>query len=242
MSLTFLERISLVLVATRNPLNIGAVARAMANFGFSDLRLVSPYDVAFREARSAVGAEGVLAKAQTYENLAEAVADCSLVIGTSAARNRQLDAEVVPLQKATGRMGDHAPSRVALLFGSEKRGLSNRDLSYCHWIIRIPTVTQTPSMNLAQAVAVCLYEIVRGGTGLGGAVIAREQLSPNSAELDRLNDVLLDCLKCCHYFASASPNSGLQIRRFVRRLNLSSRDSEVLTGMLRQMLWKMRQG
>jgi len=85
-----LDRLSVVLVSTRNPLNIGAAARAMNNFGFSRLRVVNAYQLAFREARSAVGASEVLRTAEQFHSLAEAVADCQLVIGTTAARNRHL--------------------------------------------------------------------------------------------------------------------------------------------------------
>ena len=93
------KRLFVVLVATRNPLNIGAAARAMSNFGFSNLRVVSPYELAFREARSAVGASALLKNAQEYKSIAEAVADCSLVVGTTAAHNRKLDHELRPLDE-----------------------------------------------------------------------------------------------------------------------------------------------
>src|SRR4029077_12778907 len=79
-----LDSLRVVLVATRNPLNIGAAARAMSNFGIERMRVVNPYDKAFREARSAVGAAGLLAKAEEYDDMAEAVADCRLVVGTTA--------------------------------------------------------------------------------------------------------------------------------------------------------------
>ena len=85
-----LDNLRVVLVATRNPLNIGAAARAMSNFGVRRLRVVNPYEAAFREARSAVGASGLLAKAEQYESVAEAVADCRLVVGTTAAGRREL--------------------------------------------------------------------------------------------------------------------------------------------------------
>ena len=78
------------MVSTRNPLNIGASARAMANFGFSRLRVVNPYDVAFREARSAVGAAPLLARAEDFTTLADAVADCRLVVGTTSVGHREL--------------------------------------------------------------------------------------------------------------------------------------------------------
>lgn len=241
MSLTSLRDIVVVLVATRNPLNIGAVARAVANFGFSDLRLVQPYDVAFREAKSAVGAEDVLARAQLYDSVADAISGCSLVIGTSAARNRELSADIVSLKAAGRRIRARANSRVALLFGSEKRGLSNRDLSYCHWIIRIPTVANAPSMNLAQAVAVCLYELAKDVKPVRKSLASGGREQANSGDVERLAAVLLECLQESEYLKSASPGSLLRIRQLVRRLELSLQDNRILTGMLRQMLWKMRQ-
>ena len=88
------DRLRVVLVATRNPLNVGAAARAMSNFGFSRLRVVAPYDVAFREARSAVGAPQLLKNAEEFQNVSDAVADCSLVVGTTAAGKRELQASV----------------------------------------------------------------------------------------------------------------------------------------------------
>ena len=157
------ERLSVVLVETSNPLNIGAAARAMSNFGFLRLRVVNPYDVAFREARSAVGAaSSVLASAVEYKSVAEAVADCTLVIGTTAVRHRELQHPVRRLEIG-GRLirKELSTGRVALLFGTEKTGLSNDDLSHCHWLINIPTREQHISMNLGQAVAVCLYELMR---------------------------------------------------------------------------------
>src|SRR5229473_1900717 len=114
------DRLHVVLVATRNPLNIGAAARAMSNFGFPRLRLVNPYEPAFREARSAVGASKVLANAAVYERVAEAVADCTLVVGTTAVRHRDLHHPLRRLEIGARFIRKHlASSRVALLFGSE---------------------------------------------------------------------------------------------------------------------------
>ncbi len=157
-----LDRLHVVLVSTRNPLNIGAAARAMSNFGFRHLRLVNPYDPAFREARSAVGASSLLKNAKVYESVAGAVADCTQVVGTTAVRDRDLHHSLNGLERGGKLIRKQlAIGRVALLFGSEKRGLSNQDLSHCHWLMRIPTSEQNFSMNLGQAVAVCLYELIR---------------------------------------------------------------------------------
>lgn len=238
-----LDRLCVVLVATRNPLNIGAVARAMSNFGFRHLRVVNPYDVAFQEARSAVGAADLLANAQEYASLAAAIADCTLVVGTTAIGHRQM-------QHPLRLLGDAAPlirgelsgeinrtRRVALVFGSEKFGLSNESLSHCHWILHIPTDDENFSMNLGQAVAVCLYELVRDSKA------APEMKPPQPAsgeELERMTTSLLAALHASGYLHSHPADvAEEQVRRLILRLNLSSPDVEILLGMLRKILWKM---
>ena len=135
-----LSRLRVVLVAPRNPLNIGAAARAMSNFGFQSLRVVNPYAPSFREARSAVGASEILANAKRYKSVAEAVEDCTLVVGTTAVRHRDLQHPVRRPEYGARQIRKRlTSSNAALLFGSEKFGLSNDPLSHCHWLIRIPT-------------------------------------------------------------------------------------------------------
>jgi TrmH family RNA methyltransferase len=230
-----------VLVATRNPLNLGAAARAMSNFGFSHLRVVKPYEVAFREARSAVGASKVLAGAKEYKSVAEAVADCELVVGTTVVRHRQLQHPLRRLELGARLVRRQLSSgRVALLFGSEKVGLSNAALSHCHWLMRIPTSEANISMNLGQAVAVCLYELVRNGK----AAPQKLKKQPATAgEVERITTMLLDALCASGYIkpGAADPTEE-KMRRLVRRLNLEAQDAEVWQGMLRQILWKFRAG
>lgn len=234
------DRLSVVLVSTRNPLNIGAAARAMSNFGFSRLRLVNPYEPAFRGARSAVGAASVLETAQQYASVAEAVADCTLIVGTTAARKRELQQPLLTLTAGTGRIRKHlASGRVALLFGSEKRGLSNQDISHCHWLLRIPTREAHPAMNLGQAVALCLYELVRR-QAIGKALGKTEKLrGAGAADLERLTLLLLELLTISGYTHSQSKDE-LKLRHLVRRLALTSHDAETWLGMTRQILWKLR--
>src|SRR5580704_3519717 len=156
------DRLRVVLVRARNPLNIGAAARAMSNFGFAHLRVVEPYGPAFRQARSAVGAADLLTNAEEYDSVAEAVGDCTLVVGTTAVRKRVLMHTIRPLEQGARLIRKRlASGTVALLFGSEKIGLTNKDFSHCHWLMRIPTCETNISMNLGQAVAVCLYELAR---------------------------------------------------------------------------------
>ncbi len=232
------DNLRVVLVATRNPLNIGAAARAMSNFGFLSLRLVNPYHVAFREARSAVGASAVLKAAEEYKEIADAVADCALVVGTTALRSRELQHTLRPLEKSATLIRKRLKSQpVALLFGSEKVGLSNQELSHCHWLIRIPTREQHLSMNLGQAVAVCLYEFSRSaGTKLSPV----KERAATVGEVERITNVLLESLGASGYLHPRVSSSDAKIRRLVRRLHLQAEDAEVCLGMLRQILWKMR--
>jgi TrmH family RNA methyltransferase len=234
-----------VLVNTRNPLNIGAAARAMSNFGFLDLRLVKPYEASFREARSAVGASAVLAAAREYKSVAEAVADCVLVVGTTSGARRGLQGSLSLLDKVAKTVRKQLRTgRVAILFGSEKRGLSNDDLSHCHALLRIPTREGHGSMNLGQAVAVCLYELARSGaparkpekpsSKIGG------KSKPISGDLERITSLLLEALRLSGYLDTRREASAEEkLRRMVRRLNLTVADSETWLGMLRQMVWKM---
>ena len=137
---TELDRLRVVLVSTRNPLNIGAVARAMSNFGCSHLRVVNPYAPAFREARSAVGAADVLASAEQFKSVADAVADCTLVVATSAIGSRKVEHPLERLEQGARRIRRHLRSgKVALLFGSEKIGLTAKQMSHAHFLMRIPT-------------------------------------------------------------------------------------------------------
>lgn len=237
------DNLRVVLVATRNPLNLGAAARAMSNFGFARLRVVNPYEVAFREARSAVGAAAILANAEEYKSVADAVADCPLVVGTTAVRHRELQhplrrlehgARLIRKEFSRGRGG-----RVALLFGSEKVGLANEDLGHCHWLMHIPTRQQNISMNLGQAVAVCLYELVRNAEA---APHPEKPQRATAQEAERVTAVLLEALHASGYVKpNAATATREKLRRLVRRLNLQADDAEVLLGMLRQIGWKLRQ-
>jgi TrmH family RNA methyltransferase len=234
------KRLVVVLVETSNPLNIGAAARAMSNFGFLQLRVVNPYHVAFREARSAAGGAPVLAKAEEYKSVAEAVADRTLVVGTTAVRHRELQHPLRRLERGAKLIRKELSSgKVALLFGTENTGLSNDDLSYCHWLMSIPTREQHISMNLGQAVAICLYELIRDSKA--PATKTTKTKAASAGEVERISKVLLESLHLSGYVNPISVTSTEErVRRMVRRLNLSSEDAELWLGMYRQMLWKMR--
>jgi len=227
-----------VLVSPRNPLNIGAAARAMSNFGFFELRLVNPYAVAFREAKSAVKAERVMREAREYTSLADAVADCSLVVGTTSRGPRALQHPLRRLETGGRLISKKLGTQpVALLFGSEKFGLSNEDLSHCHWLLRIPTREEHGSMNLGQAVAVCLYEVIRNPAG-ERKVPAKPPAQTEALErMTALLEELLDRSGYVH--ARVGESTRMKIRRLVRRLDVNAHDAEVWMGMLRQIRWKL---
>jgi TrmH family RNA methyltransferase len=242
-----LDQVCVVLVRARNPNNIGAVARAMHDFGFRHLRLVNDYAVPFETARSAVDASAVLAGAATFPSVADAVADCTLVVGTTAVGERALQHPLhalpeAAIQIAAALAGEDRAARVALLFGSEKTGLSNDELSHCHWLLTIPMEQHEdirhPSMNLGQAAAVCLYELVRQtgvhvGTGIPQAA--------SSVEIERLTALLNDVLEKTGYTKRHPANSDeSQIRRIVLRMGLAATDVPVWMGILRQVLWRVR--
>ena len=288
------ERIDVVLVSPRNPLNIGAAARAMANFGFHRLSIVAPYAQNWMEAKSAVGAPDLLREATVHETLAEAVAHCTLVLGTGSLDRRrpvqaildlpeaaaQIRANLAYLEspslpdslgsaKGTGfspyisRAGlDRAlapeanSARVALLFGSEKHGLTSDDLSSCHALIVIETCDAQPSMNLGQAVAVCLYEISRNSPSQFESILSQptqpdpagikapnaiETPNANSGQLDRLAALIEETMEAVNYSTRGMRSAnGEALRILLRRLMPNEADLRRMMGLFRRILWQLR--
>jgi len=180
----------------------------------------------------------VMKSAEEFRALADAVADCPLVVGTTTLRNRERHQPIYRLEDGARRIRRALVAHpVALLFGSEKVGLSNDDLSHCHWLMHIPTREVHPSMNLGQAVAVCLYELIRGGPVKATSATS---VAASAGELERLTKTLLETLRECGYLGkNTSDVTTAKIRRLMRRLNLDGADAELLLGMLRQIQWKV---
>jgi TrmH family RNA methyltransferase len=236
-----MKGLRVVLVSPRNPLNIGAAARAMSNFGFTDLALVNPYDLAFREAQSAVNADHVMQAATVHQTVAEAVADCQLVVGTTGGDHRELP---LPLQRLEqgGEQIRSTGAQVALLFGSEKYGLSNDDISHCHWLMRIPARPQHSSMNLGQSVAVCLYELIRSEAPEPITQPLPEAPEASHQQLDVLQERMAEVLALSGYADhTATVGADQRLRLLIGRMGLSRRDAEIWLGIFRQILWKVRQ-
>jgi len=265
-----LDRICIVLVRARNPNNIGAAARAMHDFGLSHLRVVNDYPVPFESARSAVDANDVLAGAVVHATLAESVADCMLVVGTTSVGERDLQHPLLALADAAPRLREELrrrtgnSGRAALLFGSEKTGLSNEELSHCNWLLTIPMQehegVRHASMNLGQAVAVCLYELVRDepASSSDERLLQKEQSasaavpaeeapaqapdeSATAADLERLTTLLAETLEKSGYLRRHPAHcDAVNLRRLLRRMVADAGDAAIWTGIFRQLLWKLR--
>jgi tRNA/rRNA methyltransferase len=266
------DRLQVVLVSPRNPLNIGAAARAMANFGFSHFAVVAPYDAHWREAKSAVGAEDLLQNAKHVERLAEAVADCTLVIGTGTLEHRKPEQTVIPLPEVAPFVGVELirGGRVALVFGPEKRGLTREDLALCHVLVEIPTDPRQPSMNLGQAVAVCLYELATrltpqsidlgapGPSHLGTGQSAANHIGTptesckstasaaardlaRAQDLDLLANVVAETMQAANYSPAAMQKANRRdLNLLLRRLKLERRDARRILGLFRRILWRLK--
>lgn len=252
--------IEVVLVSPRNPLNIGAVARAMVNFGFRHLTVVAPYEPHWREAQSAVGAEDVLQSAKVRSTLAEALAPATLVFGTGTLEPRKPEQPVVELPALAPIVRDELArgGRVALVFGPEKHGLTRDDLSHCHRLLTIPTDPRQPSMNLGQAVAVCLYELASRlplcGSAHGAAAESASSLtSPDpsglppgaalaaaSSSLDLLAGVVEETMLAAGYSPRSMQSANRHdLRLMLRRLAPNAKDARRILGLFRRILWRL---
>ena len=232
-------RIRFVLVGTQHPGNIGAAARAMKTMGLSRLVLVAPEqpldEVAFR--RSA-GAEDVLGDAPVFATLAEAVADCRLVLGcTARARRVQLE-ELLPEvagQRAVARAAE--PAEVAFVFGRERTGLSNEELQLCHAAVHIPANPEYSSLNLAAAVQVLTYELRVALLASGGLHPASEEkhdeTAATHAQLEGFFSQLGETLDDIDFHKGRAPDSAMRkLRRLFLRGDPSRQEVRLLRGIL----------
>lgn len=224
-----------VLVRPKASGNVGAVARAMKNLGFSDLALVSPrrYRRPAAEAM-AVHAGDVLERSRRFATLAEAVADRVWVVGTTCRAGSYRRRALVPREAAAEVVSVARSGGVALVFGPEDHGLCNDDLKLCHELVTIPTHGVYPSLNLAQAALVCLYEIF----------LARHPpASPSprlatSERLERLYAHLARALLRIGFLHGENPEHIMfSLRRIFGRARLDERELSIWLGIARQIDW-----
>jgi tRNA/rRNA methyltransferase len=234
-----LVHVSVILVEPQGALNIGAVCRAMMNFGFSDLRLVNPQaDFLGDEARRmAVKAGTLLEGARLYATLEEAVADCQMVIGTTRRFGKYREDFLHPEEAAELLLPCTDKGRVALLFGREDHGLSTAELDLCQRLMTIPTHEALPSMNLAQSVAVCLYEVSRAfgrrqGVRSGGKRLASGKM------LEGMFQHMRRTLLSIEFLDAQNPDHVLRtFRRIFGRAGLNDREVRVMQGLWSRIDW-----
>ncbi len=234
------ERIRIVLVRSKNSGNVGSVARAMKNMGLGDLRLVAPrrYRPA-AAAAMAVHAVDVLERASRHRSLREAVADCGWVVGTTCRPGPYRSRTLTPREAAAELLTVGAAHPVALVFGPEDHGLSNEELKVCHELVTIPADSGYPSLNLAQAVLVCVYELflVRHPFRAPGPALA------TSERLERLYDQLGRALLRIGFLHGANPDHIMfTLRRVFGRARLDAREASIWLGIARQIEWFAESG
>ena len=244
------ERFAFVLFKPQSAGNIGAAARALKNMGFDDLRLVAPGTLKSREAAAmAVHADDVLARATVYPDLAAAIADCSVAVGTTSRRGGYRS-RANPLRAAAAELDAIAGSnKIAIVFGREDRGLTNRELKLCNRLITIPTAPEYPSLNLAQAVVVVAYELMMAADESTAAEIEAAR-TPHFAAAARaphfvaaaISDPMLarmeEALVSIGFIPDDNPDHIMfAIREILGRSGLTAREVEILNGMARQMRW-----
>ena len=239
------DKFAFVLYRPQSAGNIGAAARAIKNMGFDDLRLVGPGPLNSREATAmAVHADDVLASAKVYAELTDALADCSLVVGTTARRGGYRS-RAIALRPAAGELAVLASSnKIAIVFGREDRGLTNRELKLCHRLITIPTAPEYTSLNLAQAVVVVAYELMIAANEAavsGASVPARDPGSTQFVEAP-VSDAMLERMEKALVAIGFVPDDNpdhimFAIRGIFGRSGLTAREVEILNGMARQIRW-----
>ena len=234
------DKFAFVLFRPQAAGNVGAAARALKNMGFDDLRLVGRGPLNDREAvKMAVHADDLLANAKVYPSLTEAIADCSIAVGTTSRRGGYRSRAMSLRPAATELAAIAGANKIAIVFGREDHGLTNRELKACHRLVTIPTAPEYPSLNLAQAVMVVAYELMMALNDSADAVKARPapqfvEASVSDAMLERLAQALLSI----GFIPDDNPDHIMfAIREIFGRSGLTAREVEILNGMARQMRW-----
>ncbi|ALA24482.1 RNA methyltransferase [Piscirickettsia salmonis] len=251
--MSILPKIRIVLVETSHSGNIGAVARAMKNMGLGRLYLVAPNDFPSDQAYALSShAEDVLDHAVISASLAEAIADCQLVFGTSARERKVPWPLEAPRQMAQRVMSEHSQHEIAVVFGRERTGLTNQELQCCHYHVHIPTNEEYSSLNLAQAVQVIAYELrlaaldhnqnvnnnaLNNDNNIGLKTIEQpEKLLASSAQMEGFYLHLEKLLRKIHFLDEAQEGMlMLKLRRLYQRSRVEEAEMHILRGILSKM-------
>ena len=236
-----LDNIRIVMVRPRGSGNIGSVARAMKNTGLRELAVAGKSRTqSFWSRAMAVHGRNILNNTRSYQTLREAVAECTLVVGTTCRQGLYRAHSRSPRDIAGEIVAAAATGKAALILGPEDHGLSNEDLKHCQLLINIPADPQYQSLNVAQAAIICLYEIYLASL----APVKNDNLSVARAEdVERLYDRMRSSLLKIGFLDSQNPEHMLfAFRRILGRTRLEDRDVRILTGLFRQIEWYAEQG
>ena len=236
-----LSNLRIVMVRPRGSGNIGSVARAMKNFGANELAIVgSARTQSFWARAMAVHGRDILAEARCHATIREAIADCTLIVGTTCRPGLYRSHSQAPREVASAMVAAAQKGKVGLLFGPEDHGLSNKDLEHCQLLVTIPTQPEYQSLNVAQAVVICLYEFyVASLTPAAHDGIQRAE----AEQIERLFDIMRASLLKIGFLDSENPEHMLlALRRILGRGGLEDKDVRILTGMFRQIEWYANQG
>lgn len=240
--MTALDQIAFVLFSPKSSGNVGAAARALKNMGFADLRLVAPRDYDPRVAAAmAVHAGDVLARARIFPDLAAAIDDRTLTVGTTC--------RVGPYRSETRALRDAAPlliaesavNRIAIVFGPEDFGLTNVEIAQCQRLITIPTAPDYPSLNLAQAVIVVAYELMLIA-GAAQTPVEADEFAPANA-VDAMHRRMAEALVAIGFLPEDNPDHlMLTLRAMLGRSGIRPRELDILNGIARQVRWVAEEG
>ncbi|MBA3014676.1 MAG: RNA methyltransferase [Proteobacteria bacterium] len=233
------DQFSIILVEPQGPLNIGSICRAMANFGFNDLRLVTPEaDHLCDEARRmAVKATPLLEKARIFPSLHDALADCHFAMGTTRRFGKYRKNFLHPDQAALHLLPLSEEGRVGLVFGREDHGLFTAELDLCQRLITIPTNDNLPSMNLAQAAALCLYEIHKAASAPAAHKAKGKKLA-QSEQLEAMLQHMRRSMMAIEYLDPQNPDHIIRTYRSIfGRAQLNEREVRTLQGLWSRIDW-----
>jgi len=227
--------VRVVLLRPRNPENLGAVARALKNFGLADWAIAALGTHDFAAARRvAVHAEELLDRPRVVATLDEAVADCAWVVGTSSRRvrgKRRLSPAAVA-REALARAGE---GRTALVFGDERSGLANAEVDRCHDLSAIPAAEAQPSLNLAQAVLVYCYELRVAALAAAAGPPPPRARAATDAELGQVEAALRDALRAGRFLAGPERHALRDLQATLRRARLDHREAALWRAALRRL-------
>jgi tRNA/rRNA methyltransferase len=239
-----LDQFAFVLVRPKSAGNIGSAARALKNMGLSDLRLVGPAASATSPAARAMAVHGsdVLGRARRCRRLADAIDDCALTVGTTC-RTGPYRSEIHPLREAARELVALSESnRVAVIFGPEDTGLTNRELKLCQRLVTIPTAPAYPSLNLAQAVMLFGYELMMAADAARPMAGPELEYAP-AVEVDAMVERMKQALIAIGFLPESNPEHIMfALRRIFGRTGLSRRDLDILNGIASQTRWVAQGG